>query len=451
MRKRWLPFFALFAWAPAINPGFSRAPAQPAPAAAPTIASPLPTDPTTQATPSTTSQAPAPAAGGGEQAGKRAKLLALWDNQRSEEQPGADPPLHRIEAGSPFPYRSLPDSSPAGATLVTVTHAATQRDALIQIARAANVRIGSTRPGLFHTKSLDGFSIDLEQKPLLEAIYETCSRAGWMIESIEPAIGAATTQPASNKPPGKIVLQPAPAKHGVGIWSTTGPFLFEVVSVDHAVDLPVGASGDEVSVEIRTWTEPKLRAFNVARGLSIRAAEDELGHALPARGIDANATDGETKLRLGVPPDCGRRIARLSMVDRCFIQRTSSVIEMKWGDSITAQVIEGMKVSMTTKLDPGTCHVTLTVGRGERSRLDWGDLRLAMSDLFPLLLDTAGAPMQSFHLHEQSGNDPLTIKYSWSNSDTRGRPQPAGKVVLDFPTDVKWVDVPVELRDLPLP
>ena len=59
--------------------------------------------------------------------------------------------------------------------------------------------------------------------------------------------------------------------------------------------------------------------------------------------------------------------------------------------------------------------------------------------------------MQSFDMHDKSGDDPLTIKYSWSNSDIHGRVRPAGKVVLDLPTDVKWVDVPVELRDLPLP
>ena len=143
--------------------------------------------------------------------------------------------------------------------------------------------------------------------------------------------------------------------HGLGVWSTTGPFLFEVVSLDHSVQIPAGGSGEEVQIAFRTWTEPKLRAFNVPGGLSVRTAADELGHALAARQTQnrgfSHSRGGETTVALGLPADCGRRIARLSMVDHCFIQRTSSVIQLQWGDNITNRVIEGMNVSMSTKLE----------------------------------------------------------------------------------------------------
>ena len=453
--SRWVLLFATRTLAIGVVMCMGAAPDGEAPTATP-ASPPATSRPATGETISTIGPTTAPQDSKNTIAQRRRKLLELWESRTSESLASEEPPLYRARTGSVTAYRSLPDGSPLGATLVSVTHAASGREALTQIAQAANLRIGAAAPGMFHSNRPPSFSLDLDHKPLLEAMYETCSRAGWTIRSIEPAVGIVTTQPASNVPLGKIVLEPGHAGHGLGVWTTTGPFLFEVVAVEHSIQIPAGSDGDEATVELRMWTEPKLRAFNVGGGLTVRTALDEREHSLQPRQTRVDgagqASGSSATLRLGLPANCGRRIARLSMVDHCFIQRTSSVIELKWGDAINSRVVEGMNVSMTTKLEqPSVCEVTLTVSRGERSDLDWGDLRLAIADLYPQLLDTAGAPMQPFNLHNQSGDEPLTIKYSWNNNDSRGRPRAAGKVVLDLPTDVKWVDVPVELRDLPLP
>ena len=179
MRSRGISIFVTLALATGIIAGCKRSSSPPVisppTAATPTAPPPATTQSTTRATFSAAVPTTAPVVVDTALDRRRRKLLALWDAAPTGAKPTEDLPLRRDRAGSATAYHSLPDGSPTGATLVSVTRSVTGRDALIQIARAANVKIGAESPGMFHANPPPAFSLAIDRKPLLEAIYETCS------------------------------------------------------------------------------------------------------------------------------------------------------------------------------------------------------------------------------------------------------------------------------------
>ena len=470
MRHQPARYLAVLAVALSVLPGCKRSPAPPGAIAlaAPTTMPAAPPPPPPPMVPTTARAAalPAPAPIDPDTDRRRRQLLALWDHAPQFQQSPwlyAGRPLYRAAAGSAFSDPSVSNTCPVAATLVSITNASTARQALIQIARQANVRITSSAPGLFQVDPPGGFSLQLDNKPLLEALHEICSRAGWKIEQIEPAAASATTQPNAAGPLGTIVLGPQLPNHGLGVWATSGPFLFEVTSLRHVADPAAPNGTHQMQIALRTWAEPKLCAFYTGNGISVRKAIDDRGGLLAPESTEAiPQMEPLATLYFNGARAFGRRLATLSLVDHCLIRRSSHRIELPLAKDSPGQTVEGITISAALDDPSGAAdRIVVTAALGPDSRLDQGDLRTALLESRPRLFDDAGARMRFIITADATssgprggvpgGGVPVGVEYSWWNMDEHGRPQHPGTLELDLPTDLQWVDVPVEFHDLPLP
>ena len=91
--------------------------------------------------------------------------------------------------------------------------------------------------------------------------------------------------------------------------------------------------------------------------------------------------------------------------------------------------------------------------RGQRDEVDWSHLRQVMSDLRPQLLNAAGVPLRVFFARNATpqGDGDAISSYAWIKEDAAGAAVKPAKLIVELPTDVKAIDVPIAFDNLPLP
>jgi len=240
----------------------------------------------------------------------------------------------------------------------------------------------------------------------------------------------------------------------MGTWCTTGLFLYEVRTLRHVANSGVREGRRDICITLRSWAEPKTCVFAMSRPMTVIEAIDDRGHSLTPEAVEANATPQGTGtfLYFNGSLSLGRRLARLSLIDHCLIQRASVPIRVSLAPTAAERAVGGIKLSVTTSnSDSNTCCVTLSVRRTPDSPLKLDDLQTAMWALRPRLLDGAGTQLQ---FRSESGvdhQDPVTVRYFWSSLGHGNSTIHPSTLIFDLPTDIKVIDIPVQFHDLPLP
>lgn len=383
---------------------------------------------------------------------RRAYLSALWAQHPDYRLAGIDP-LYRSRSGTIVPFPALPDRTPRGATLLSIHCAGSAREALIEVARAGDLRFIASRAGLFHRAGIPDASLDLVDRPLLEAVYEICSQSGLQIVKIESPPVAGATRPSSPREPGRMVLGPQPGGHAPGVWCTSGPFLYEVRRIEHSVFL-AGIPDDRVHMVFSAWAEPKIRVLAGPGRLVLDEVIDENGNSLiPPGDRNSNPKPGaEFQVDLAYPKTAGRKIARFRATDHCITQRASINLQLPVPQTSTQLNVEGMTLAVEVRPSQGSGYkLALIVGRGERSEFDWNRLRKAMGNLQPQLLNAAGAPLHLLSDNDASGANDATTEYLWETGSRQGIAGKPARLLIEFPTDTWEVEVPIAFDNLPLP
>ena len=416
---------------------------------------------------------------------KRAHLAAAPADGNSASVNG---PHGRWEARTGI-EQPAPPSLPATTISVHLKDVST-RAALTEVGKAAGVKLTVFPPYVWRqTPFPTAVTLDADNRPMMEVINELCAKTGL-------ACGTRTTinyqgAPASADPAiGTLGLQPQDANGGPGPWVVAGPFMFEAQRVVH--DSPVGAgpttgTAGAVSVVLSVTHEPKVVVLGQSWQLAPTEAVDEAGHSLvppaadaPARGAGSiigrmfggrtvrrgNASiapgwwgqsQGLLTVPLACPGDVGRRIARLKLVPQFLIQDKSERIAVDVGAGHTADTVvkaAGLTVTVGPVNGLQGCSCRVTFARGQQGDDDWEQLRSALRNVVPVLADARGRALSAPQVNPQSDVGPsVQLQFYWNQQQYYGGDpilKPA-KLIIDVPSAVRSVDVPVEFDDLPLP
>ena len=331
-------------------------------------------------------------------------------------------------------------------------------------------------------------TLDADGQPLLEVLNELCAKAGL-------AAGTRSTSnwgyaPASADPATPVIgLQVQDADYGLGPWVTSGPFSFELQRVSHVSpisDAP-GAQGS-LTVTLAVQHEPKVVVLAEQPNPGATTLVDDDHHTLGAAppppvvrqpngnvlarmfglgggptpaavGEPWNPFSGSLTLSLNGPPDLGRRIARLHLAPRFVIQTASERVEVpvKRDGPCVDRTIAGVHVLVGPLQVQGTqqctCEVTFTLGAKSNST-NADPLSAAVRGLCPVLTDDRGRALPVPQRMSQGDfGSAFHAQFYWVQQEYGDGAQllRPTKLVLDVPTAVQVVEVPVDLVDLPLP
>ncbi len=378
-----------------------------------------------------------------------------------------------------------PPSLPATAVTVHLKGVST-RAALAEVGKAAGAKLVVFPSYAWRqTPFPAAITLDADHRPMMEVVNELCAKTGL-------ACGSRTTSneqgsPASADPAvGVLGLQPQDADGGPGPWVVSGPFAFEAQRVVH--DSPIGAgAASAVSVLMSVAHEPRIVVLGEPWQVAATEATDEAGHSLlppapeaPASGAGSilgrifgshtvrrstalvgqgwwGQSKGLLTIPLTCPPDAGRRITRLRLVPRFLIQEKSERIEVDVGAGHTADTVRtaaGLTVTVgpVTGLQQSNC--TVTFARGKQGDDDWEQLHAALRNVVPVLVDARGRALPVPQANPQSDvGSSVQLQFYWYQQEYYGGNtilKPA-KLILDVPSALRSVDVPIEIHDLPLP
>ncbi len=379
----------------------------------------------------------------------------------------------------------LPQPAGLPATPVTVhLRDRSIRQALADLGKAAGVKLVIFPPYQLQQMPFPKVTLDADGRPLLEVLNEFCAKTG-LTAGTRPmryAGGPASADPASPV----LGLQPLEIDGGFGPWVVSGPFAFEVQRVSHLAPIATGPepSGDSLTVTLSVQHEPQLVVLGQDFQSAVTTAADEAGHSLvpavapapppPApigRGsilsrlfggrqtsvktfaVGRQAPEGTVDLPLACPPTVGRRIAMLRLNPRFVVQAKSERVETPVGAAAVEKTIGGISVRIGPSLGSPAVNCPVVFTRVHQTDVEWAQMRSALSNVVPVMVDDHGHALPVPQRNGRQDNDmSITAQFYWYQQQYYGSPilKPA-KLVIDVPTALRSVEVPVEFKDLPLP
>ncbi len=283
------------------------------------------------------------------------------------------------------------------------------------------------------------------------------------------------------------LIEASPATAGRRV--VGGPVLATFRQVEHLNQLTAPAArADFCEVAADLLWEPRLRVVyrrtserpTLAvdeHGLSLVPADDAAADRDPrepsnlyraygpyestTRNRGWNGNGNRCGIRLSVPPTAGRRIAELKGQLRVWVAGPDERAEIP--DLAAVAKTAGKKSTKTYALGPllsikvssasveaNNVQLQLTLGRGGATEDAWNQSRLLLSSLRMRVLDADGKEWGKLEGESGSSNqrDAITIYPYIQSSGTAGKPD---KLVIEGPVTATEVDVPYDLKDLPLP
>lgn len=409
---------------------------------------------------------------------RRQYLEDLWSAQRSAVIRPSTPgplPLFRPMSGTPAPaVPGLEDNVRLGATLVTLHVKGPLLEVLGELARAGNLRIAATEPGLFHRPDLPEIRLDLDKQPLLEAIYQLCAQAGLQMQQVEAAAQddapEAASQPAGQGGPApkpgskaKIVLALNSIERGMGPWTVRGPFVYQVCQVWHRQ--PLAGDGEEFfRMALTAQFEPKLHVVAGPGLFELKEVVDDKGNSLLPKAPPRNPggwqmADGqrgtlmEIPVKLAYPKDnAGRRIARFRAIDHVILTRATETVELPF--PLTGEVrkdVGAMSLTVSSGVGGSSDSVYFNLQQGNRNSFDWEQIKKGALGTQASLSANGQALYQINKNQTKEGDDFIAWTIMWSSMGGRAETSQPDKLTIHVPVDVKNVDVPVAFDDLPMP
>ncbi len=352
----------------------------------------------------------------------------------------------RLEAG----LRTIEDNSKVSATLVSASFKnVTPRQAFLEIAKQANVRIDVSD---LEREDEPRISMELTPRPFWQALRDLCIKT-----SLQPDI--------RGEPP-QIVVDSLPTRWSHRPASGHGAFLViaDRIERDYKVDL---AKPDELhhrfTLQLTAYSDPRLLVLKNARDAKLQEAVDEHGHSLlpaqeeeyvPESSDYRSPWEWRLNAKLHHPDGAGHRIAKLRGVAQFLVRTQYETWELS--QILTVQnatrIIAGARITVEglSKSDEG---YTLRI-RGQ------GPLCGVMS---PGLIDQFESIRRSIRLLDQSGRaysvdfaggsgrEDWSYLFTFKTTPAQDPTAEPAKLIWDVPTEARFLVVPFEFKDLPLP
>ena len=323
-------------------------------------------------------------------------------------------------------------------------------------------------------------TVDADAKPFWQVL---CDAAAQAHAAVAPARSYGTA-------PNVIILEPVGTAGRAGRLVVGGPVLASFAQVEHLAQLTAAAAHvDFCELAVDVMWEPRLNvAYYEASGRPDEAT-DENGRSLvpaddAAADVDPRSPNNyhpfgrymapqqmfmgphevrrengmRYSVRLAVPPTAGRRLAHVRGQIRLWVAGPDERAEV--ADVVNAGKGKGKSYPMGRTLSLRVSNVAvsdsylqvqITVPRNGMTQAAWEQVRtLLQSSLRVRALNAAG--QQWGAMEGQAGsqfqNDSLSMWAYVQPSGGGGKPD---RLVIEGPVTATDVDVPYDLRDLPLP
>jgi len=352
----------------------------------------------------------------------------------------------RIEAG----LRTIEDNSKISPTFVSASlKNVTAREAFTEIAKQANVRIDVSD---LERENGPRFSMDITPRPFWQAVRDLCLKTH--------------LQPDIRGEPPQIVVDSLATRWCNRPTSVHGAFLVvaDRIERDYKVDL---AKPDELhhrfTLGMTAYSDPKLLVLKNARDAKLEDAVDERGHSLlppqeeeyvPESSDYRGPWEWRLAAKLHHPDGAGQRIARLRGSAQFLVRTQFETWELSQVMSVqnATRVIAGSRITIEglSRSDEG---YTLRI-RGQGALC--GLVSPGLTDQFEAirrsirLLDQNGRPF-AVDFAGGSGREDWSYLFTFKPTPAQDATAEPAKLVWDVPTEAKFLVVPFEFKDLPLP
>jgi hypothetical protein len=369
---------------------------------------------------------------------------------------------HAQAGPAPATTQAAPATTQAAAEFPPITiraNAIAPDEALGKIVQATGVEIVTDSQTLFapgQGQAPGAMFIDVRRQPFWLAMDSVCRAARVGVRGV------------SAGDPRIVVFE---RNEGTPLWGdrphvVSGPALFvpeALTRVDQRDFFRAKPAAPVVTLALDAWLDPRLQALTTAGPMRLIEAVDEAGNALPRDPADTDAAGGpngaqwlhKLRVRLALPPDAGKRIARLrAEVTFVAISRSETWEIEKLADAKgQKRDVLGFPVEVQeVTIRPGGGAVRVGAVRGGADAATWGRfLHLFQDSLVTQmqLLDETGTPMRKPGWGSSSSAQFIhrTVDFTAEGND-QAKPT---KLVWVVPTETRDVTVPIELRDLVLP
>lgn len=332
---------------------------------------------------------------------------------------------------------------------------ASPEDALTELGRQSGLRFNVRRDNNARI-NWQPVTLDLDKQPALECLLQLCSQAGLIPDNQPPvAMGSKTT--------GRISLSIAQPNTMLSQWCVSGPFAFIVNRASAAKNPQPPREGEEPFYGISmSWaSEPGIRILSQPYQLTLQEVTDEQGHSLiPPANDPRRATGGGGSwlmVRLLPPPDGNQRIARFRALATLLVQQKSQTLDLTAKDlaDSSSRTLPIGTVSIQSSANLFTTGRTVRIVYNRTGPLDqWKLLTTAFAQAPPQVYDAAGRTMPCTGMSLQTAADQVTCTFQFMPNNMTSSPTDAktlSRLVLEVPTEVSQVNVPVEFNNLPLP
>ena len=352
----------------------------------------------------------------------------------------------RLEAG----LRTIEDNGKISATLVSASlKNVTAREAFVELAKQANIRIDVSD---LEREGEPRFSMEISPRPFWQAVRDLCIKTGY--------------QPEIRGEPPQIVVDSLATRWCKRPASAHGAFLVvaDRIERDYKVDL---ARPDELqhrfTLQLTAYSDPKLLVLKNARDAKLEEAVDENGLSLlppqepeyiPESSDYRGPWEWKLSAKLHHPQGAGHRIAKLRGAAQFLVRTASETWELSQIMTVqnATRMIGGARITIEglSRSDEG---YTLRI-RGQGALCGLASPGLA--DQFESirrsikLLDQNGRAF-SVDFAGGSGREDWSYLFTFKPTPTQDATAEPAKLIWDVPTEAKFLVVPFEFKDLPLP
>ena len=352
----------------------------------------------------------------------------------------------RLEAG----LRTIEDNGKTSATLVCASlKNVTAREAFVELAKQANIRIDVSD---LEREGEPRFSMEINSRPFWQAVRDLCIRTGY--------------QPEIRGEPPQIVVDSLATRWSRRPASVHGAFLVvaDRIERDYKVDL---AKPDELhhrfTLGLTAYSDPKLLVLKNAREAKLEEAIDEHGNSLlppeeaeyiPESSDYHGPWEWKLSAKLHHPDGAGHRIAKLRGAAQFLVRTASETWELSQIMTVqnATRMIGGARITIEglSRSDEG---YTLRI-RGQGALC--GLASPALADQFEAirrsikLLDQNGRAF-SVDFAGGSGRDDWSYLFTFKPTPSQDATAEPAKLIWEVPTEAKFLVVPFEFKDLPLP
>ena len=308
-------------------------------------------------------------------------------------------------------------------------------------------------------------TLDVDRQPFWVAAHALCAQAGVRPTEPERVFDAP-------RPPPTLSVESDGGIWARRPWYIAGPVLVTVKRVHVLRSRNFGEAEpvrSRIQVEVQPHFEPKLEVLSWSLSAVDEAVDENgrslLGKPMPADEDEDEDEDGEsgsgsndnlTPISLALPPNVGKKIARLKATGLLNVRADHEAVEV--GDVLRAKDVRrpfGRAVLHFQELvivGPDHYELRYEVFRGTANAKQWEALRGVPRDGMQVL-DSAGNRLLPKESRWTGTGDKVTIRARFFRMALGDRPKPGqpAKVVWDVPTAVRQIEVPIELKDLPLP